>query len=465
MAEQLSLPVGAAAIALPQDESIEQYSSFTLTADQQRASKEIFDWLGSSSQEYLLEGFAGTGKTTLNQLICSFLKRRVPDLRIGMCAYSNCAKKVVQRVNRAAGLYVDTMTCCQMLGALMAIDAKGKVKFRPDPDAIPRIENYDLIIVDEAYGLDSQMYEDFKFAVKDTSKKILYVGDPAQTGPIGELYSPVHSIKSRSRMTEVRRHDGAVLDYATAIRQDMEVVLPYPESSFSRDQRNGLWVRDQDNWLNIIGRAFKKFHEKDPWERRVFCYTNNRVEEINSYIRSLIYEGHNLDLFMPDERITFRQPYNNKFSISDEGTVVDIDDVNVSVHNQVFQAYRVTIAHDDESCFERTTTSEIYVLAEPSFEDFKRLENRYIEEAKAYRRPWGVLYDLRSAFAWVDYAYSLTIHKGKGSTCADAFVDVNDARRRLKFISATEPTAHVIEYNRLVYTAVTRASDRCFIGI
>jgi exodeoxyribonuclease-5 len=466
---QLSL--GFPLVTLDEEDiaSVSDYSQYNLTDDQRRSVSEILRWLTNpdhTKYEHLLEGYAGTGKTTLVQAICSFLQCVAPELRIGICAYSNNAKNVVRRTNKSADLTIDTMTCCQMLGARMGFDGDGKVNFRPTGNNTAKIWDYDLIIVDEAYGIDSQMYEDFSdhFGYSSCQRKILYVGDPAQTGPIGELHSPVAHIGSRSSMTEVRRHDGPILNYVTAIRNDLGIVLPYPESDYSVAQDRGLWVRGRGDWKNIVGRAFSKFHELDPWDRRIFCFTNDRVKELNELVRSLIYKGHQLERFMPRERILFKQPYGDTFCISDEATVINVEMKELKVGEDLFDVYAVTIEHEDLDG-EGVRFSCIPVLAESSLGFYNKTLKKYEADAKSKLIKWEVVKDFKDSFAWVDYAYTLTTHTGKGATCRDAFVDVRDMRKRLKFVKPSEPLGHIIEYNRLVYTAATRAADRLFMGV
>jgi hypothetical protein len=320
--------------------------------------------------------------------------------------------------------------------------------------------------VDEAYGIDSQMYEDFCgfFGYSSCQRKILYVGDPAQTGPIGELHSPVTYIESKSVMTKVVRHDGPILNYVTKIREDLQVVIPYPDSEYSKAQDKGLWVREVGDWISVVGRAFKKFHELDPWDRRIFCFTNDRVKELNELVRSLIYEGHQLERFMPRERILFKQPYGNTFCISDEATVIKVEMKDLKVGEDLFDVYAVTIEYEDLDS-EGTNISCIPVLAESSLSFYNKTLKKYEAQAKAREIKWEVVKSFKESFAWVDYAYTLTTHTGKGATCRDAFVDVRDMRRRLKFVKPSEPLGHIIEYNRLVYTAATRAADRLFMGV
>jgi exodeoxyribonuclease-5 len=100
----------------------------------------------------------------------------------------------------------------------------------------------------------------------------------------------------------------------------------------------------------------------------------------------------------------------------------------------------------------------INILAEKSFDSFakevKRLKT-IAEKAKVMtkRNAWSKYYKLLERYADVNYNYALTIHKSQGSTFDNVIVINCDIER----------VPNVIERNKLLYTAITRAKNKLFI--
>lgn len=431
---------------------------YPLKLGQKIAVEQILQWLNDPySQEYLLRGFAGTGKTTVVQLICAYLKCAAPEIDIGQCAYSHQAKRILIKTSREAGLDIPAMTCCQMLEARPQIDHwTGVLEFRSENNTNKKIRMFDLVIVDEAFGLDSATLEEFRRAVHDTHIKLLFLGDSAQTGPIGELHSPVEEIAGYE-LTEVVRYDGPILEYATRIRSDLRLLHDLPESTCCEQKITGLWNMDRFTWDKTLKAAFKNFYDQDPYARRVLCFTNNRTAELNAIIRESIYGRHSLGQFMVGERVTFRDPYEEtefsaKFYTSDEVTVLGWEEEAVYTEGVNLDILRVRVQFEDS-----TTLIPVVKLS-----SMPRLKKALDDLAKI--KSWRMFYRLKGSFAWVDYAYAMTTHKAKGSTFGDAFVDVGDMQTCLYHRDNTDPHGHIIQFNRLLYTAATRPTHRLFLG-
>lgn len=431
-------------------------AKFPLTLGQKIAAEQIIQWLNDPhSQEYLLKGFAGTGKTTIIQLICAYLKCVAPEIEIGQCAYSHQAKKVLIKTNREAGLNLAAMTCCQMLEAKPDIDFDtGALDFRPEAKKNLTIREFNLVIVDEAFGLDSKTLTQFRNAVIGTDIKLLFLGDSAQTGPIGELHSPVSDIQGYE-LTEVVRYAGPILEFATRIRTNLKIIHELPGSSCCEEKLNGLWNMDSSTWTRTVHSGFKKFYDLDPYDRRILCFTNARAAEINDMVRRSIYGDRELGQFMGGERIVFKDPFSRGFSgfhTSDEAIVLDWEESSEYVEITTVDILRVRILSERGE-------AEIPVVKSSAMPALTKVLNKLAEEKK-----WRTYWKMRNQLAWVDYAYAMTTHKAKGSTFADAFVDVSDMRKALHHRGKGDPLGHIIQYNRLLYTAATRPTSRLFLG-
>src|SRR5437899_665280 len=71
--------------------------SYTLSTDQAEALKTIGAWYRSKSSPFLtLGGYAGTGKTTLIAYLRQALRQHDAEARVGFCAYTGKAARVLQ---------------------------------------------------------------------------------------------------------------------------------------------------------------------------------------------------------------------------------------------------------------------------------------------------------------------------------------------------------------------------------
>jgi exodeoxyribonuclease-5 len=143
-------------------------NSITLTPEQTEAVAQIDHWLGFGDRvQYRLGGYAGTGKTTL---IKHFLEDS--KLNTAVCAFTGKAANVLQRKKVPAQTIHSLIYNVKQEGREITFELKSKNELR----------HIDLIIVDEASMLSTELYKDLRtFEVP-----ILFVGDPGQLEPVGD---------------------------------------------------------------------------------------------------------------------------------------------------------------------------------------------------------------------------------------------------------------------------------------
>jgi exodeoxyribonuclease-5 len=429
------------------EEAVAVLPGIRLSPQQRLALQQLEDFVGGKEKLYLLTGYAGTGKTTLLQALLKRLKKRGDRIRIVFTAFSNKATKVLASMAAQWNLEIDCMTCCQLLGLRPEIDDKtGKQVFKPDRKSENLIDRYHLVVVDEASMINEEMWLLLTQAVSDLLKRtqILFVGDVAQLPPIGELESQVfQQIYQRSDLTEVVRYGGAIAFLAESLRNNLEQEqLPAFETDTNGDRTEGVLRVPQREWEKLLIRAFQsEAYLKDSDYVRVLAYTNQRVHQLNHKIRTAIY-GTGQPRFVEGERLVANTPYRLEDEVilqtSSECEVLDIH----RGKDGPWETWSLYVQTDDDH--NRTLS----VLHESSLTEFNRLLKLYADEKR-----WLEFWDLRNAFADVNYAYCLTVHKSQGSTFQNVFVDVPNAcvNRNHR------------ERNQLLYVAVTRAAKRVFI--
>ena len=218
------------------------FQDISLNLNQQNAVTQIQSFLESDSNIFILQGYAGTGKTTLIKGIVNFLDAQKKQFNI-MAPTGRAAKVLRNKTNFGSTIH----SSIYKLDDLKSIN----------PEALEVAEhsikylfpiNYELqdervLIVDEASMISSKeaknelfdfgtnfLLDDLLTHTFQTNKKnkIIFVGDPAQLPPVGDNLSKALNINyfkelgydcQISELTEVmRQDDNLILENANTIR-------------------------------------------------------------------------------------------------------------------------------------------------------------------------------------------------------------------------------------------------------
>lgn len=239
-----------------------------LSPDQVQAVESILDWWKDrSSNQFVLTGYAGTGKTTIIRNVVSAVTSIV-GAPTGKAAY---------RLRKKTG--GDAATIHRLAYDFRGEDAKGRLdfEFRGLEDGTR------LVVIDEASMLDAQVYND----LMSQGYRILFVGDPGQLPPIGE--SPGILDAPDFTLTEIHRQENPeLLDFAHGIRSG--TYLPAGDGEIVRK-----WPRwDEDGVASILAEADV-----------TLCYRNATRRRLNLQIlklRGLIEHGDKADDLWPQLR-------------------------------------------------------------------------------------------------------------------------------------------------------------------
>lgn len=417
-------------------------------AQQRQALANLQAFADGDERLYLLTGAAGCGKSVVIQAFLQQLRDRGDTRSVVFTAFSNKATKVLQKMVDRWNLNVECITCCKLLGLKPEIDHQtGKQYFVVDRsnDEGSRIENFDLVVVDESSMISEEMWRLLVDATVSffTKTKLLFVGDPAQLPPVGERESKCFSeIHYSSHLTEVVRYGGAIGVLAESIRQRIDYkALPEFQNDMNADRTEGILAMDRSAWEGAILNAFRSQSSKnDPDYVRVLAYTNKRVSDLNQKIRACLY-GESAERFVVGERLMAMSPV-----IKDKSVVIATSsEMEVkSIQQGVTGGWKVWCLEVEADEGRRL----IQILHEEESVRFEA-ELKALAESKRWREYWK----LKQVFADVNYAYCLTIHKSQGSTFQNVFVDVQNCCVNQK----------IKERNQLLYVAVTRAAKRVFV--
>lgn len=192
-----------------------------LLGDQPKAYEEIrmFFLLGGGGM-YVLQGYAGTGKTFMLSELIELLEIKGRPL---VTAPTHKAVKVLRDMIKNCP---DSMTTHAALGMKQIINNDGTIAFKPDHSLGFPAEDYTHIIVDEASMINDEIFNVIA-PLADQGKKILFVGDPLQIPPVGQEYSMPFNKEVRKKYgievsvlnTIIRQAEGnPIIENATNIR-------------------------------------------------------------------------------------------------------------------------------------------------------------------------------------------------------------------------------------------------------
>lgn len=262
---------------------------FKPNAQQIDALNEMDRFMKSNETSMTLSGYAGTGKTSLMEIIAK--KGRKQHRPVVFCATTNKAAAVLNERVSKAGFKAATLN--KVFGISVEVDsnsstynARNLVNVLKDADITPGT----TVVIDEASMINEENYGILNNIAKRNSLKIIYVGDEAQLAPVGEdkISKVFRNGDGRViRLTQVERtDDNAILKEATDLRNGN------PLSGISSFNGKGEGVayispNHQDEINNVVANYVKGL-KHDPNYFRILAFTNKAVSAYNNQVRELL---------------------------------------------------------------------------------------------------------------------------------------------------------------------------------
>ena len=433
-------------------------SNMTLTQDQKKALHAIRSFLSSDIRTMVLEGFAGTGKTTITSILVEELSQAGKSIVV--TAPTHKAVSVL----RTKIPHADLSTIHSLLKLKVKERADGTTVCEPTNDEISILHGIDLLVVDECSMIDSMLLDRIVESTPHT--KVLFVGDAAQLPPVSTDektgLSPVFSlISEKVRLTHIVRQaaDNPILALSAKIREwleqghiptlsDLEVALPPPPS------KAGLMTGDATHAI-----AFEHLEGRDT---RILCYTNRRVLDYNRRVHEILYPG-DIRPFVPGQTVVFQSEYESL----EKKTIRNNEEVTIAALMESshpkwpeIPAWFVSLRHPEHgsvSVYFPKHHSALERTVKGLFDDYRRLttdksdRDSVAEGRHCSMQAWA----LKKAFADMRATYAQTVHKSQGSTFHTVFIDWND----LLVLAQRSKT----EFLRCFYTAITRPAEHLAI--
>lgn len=322
-----------------------------LNADQKAALKAIQRFLDSAADTFVLKGYAGTGKTFLLQHLGAWLKEQKHPFKLlastGRAATVLRGKTGFTAKTVHSELYnfsqVDGMEDDHTDHDPAGLFGQLRMLFQlREPD-----DEKTLYIVDEASMLSSELGEDNSFASFGSGflmtdffsavgrNQIIFVGDPCQLPPVGEITSPAldmdwlameKRIAVSFTLDKIERTDAGndILVLAENIRkmgerEETERFVKLPAAGLNN-------VKLHANNKALFNRYLEKYKEVGVNGALAIARSNRMVDNINRAVRRDLYGELDLPLQKGDVLLVIQNNYAVPLANGDFVTVTELGD-------------------------------------------------------------------------------------------------------------------------------------------
>lgn len=428
---------------------------------------------------FLLEGYAGTGKTTVVSTLVKVLP--AAGYNAVLLAPTGRAAKVLSQYAQMPAFTIHKRLYRP------AMDGDGRVSFQVLPNKAVRT----LFIVDEASMIpdNSQSGETSAFQSRNLLEdlighvysgdncKMLFLGDSCQLPPVGINQSPALNIELLRQsfyldldtfiLSDVVRQslESGILSEATGIRRKIGLESETLSLPIFGKQNSFADV------ISITGMEMPEameqaFHDYGRENTVVITRSNKRANLFNQAIRERIL-FHENDLAAGDHLLVVR---NNYFWLPDEskagfianGDIVEVQSLRKTEELYGFRFADATVRmvdYPDEQTFDVKLLLDTLKSEGPAltYQDNQRLFNEimadYMGESSRRKRMALIRQNPYFNALQVKHASALTCHKTQGGQWDAVFIE--------KGYLKDEMIDN--EYLRWLYTAVTRATSKLFL--
>ena len=448
--------------------------SFTPTKGQNKIIENLANWISEPEYDsvFILNGYAGTGKTTLISAFATTLA----ELRIKpiLLAPTGRAAKVVAQMTGMPAHTIHKKIYRQK--SLADAEARFMLNFNKEKDAVFIVDEASMIadysMDGSVFGSGSLLDDLFEYVRSGERCRVMFVGDAAQLPPVGHDLSPalnpermkVYGPVIYETLDEVVRQqmDSGILFNATMVRCMLDAgiyEIPLFDTSFPDFEAiSGAEV------LERVEECYSRYGRDDVI---VITRSNKRANRFNEGIRRLtlcaeeaIESGDMLMVVKNNYHFTEREE-DCKIDFVANGDTARLMRIRRYHDLYGFRFADAVLRFADYDDYELdckilldTLTSEAPALtAEQSKSLFTAIEEDYSDVTNKRERYKKIRDDSFYNAMQVKFGYAVTCHKAQGGQWSAVFVD--------KMLFGDEEISR--DMLRWLYTAITRATEKLYL--
>ena len=444
---------------------------------------------------YLLQGYAGTGKTTLVTTLVKTLP--IIGMRYQLMAPTGRAAKVISGyTGKSASTIHRKLYRFQQYadGSLRMTRAENKAK-----NTVFIVDECSMIS-DETTNGRSLLDDLINYVFSGENCRLLLIGDNAQLPPVGLENSPANDINvlkhefgltvAAYELTEVMRQEeeSGILYNATQLRchfERNEVKSRNPHYSIAnekedfsiplRSSRNDILPLFNVNSFNDVHRIepqefeellWQKFGDKTSNEAVIICRSNKRANMYNQAVRARILQEEG-EISTGDKLMVVKNNYfwtdeDQKISFIANGDMIELMRINNTEEMYGFHFADVEIQLTDyqeepnlsvKILLETLTSDSPALTQEESDKLYRAVEEDYMDIPNKRDRYKAMRQNPYFNALQVKFGYALTCHKTQGGQWPTVFLDA-------PYIKEDESLQ--VSDLRWFYTAVTRAQKQLY---
>ena len=445
-----------------------------LGEEQEDALVKMKEFISSDELCFSLQGYAGTGKSTIIKQITEHLDDMYKE--VVLCAPTHKAKLVLENFTEREAITLHKLLSLSPNIEIFELDFNDLIFVtNKNPLMFPF---GGVVICDEASMINDHLFDLLTQKAKSFNSKIIFAGDKAQLRPVNsKYYSKVFNLPNSFTLTHIYRQvtDSGLSGVLPTLRTDY---IPRFQNFIGE---NGSFICHTST-LEFFKQAIPFFQKAitngDILETKMLAYTNNRVNALNSKIREILFKNDNeynksefltgfenfefggqklwnsMDYVITEEPI--KRDINIPFFLTVpaynlslyDSTAHDILNVSI-ISREVEEHYMTSLA----SIIERIRTEAVEMKRNRSRGASLRWKD-YYKITGSFATPVDLYFDNRlikkKSFG---YGYAMTVHKSQGSSINNVFIDMKD-------VSICRDKE---ELRQLQYVGVSRTKTNCYI--
>ena len=288
---------------------LNHFGSIIPTADQRRAAEQLELFIKNDSNIFILQGYAGTGKTTLLKVFIDYLKAQKKEYS-AMAPTGRAAKILRDKTGSGFTIHKTIYNFKELENINKESKDEAEHSFHYFfPINILDASHSQILIVDESSMISSKESKNELFtfgtsvvlddiltyaALQTTANKIIFVGDPAQLPPVGDnkslalnpnFFRKKGLIVQEAVLKEIKRQsNNLIVQNAFLIRKLIEsekraqFKFEFDSSSFCKLSA-----------LEVISKFTDIFPKPEIGDGVIISFTNQQCYQYNQSIRSKLF--------------------------------------------------------------------------------------------------------------------------------------------------------------------------------